>query len=124
MGVDVPHAQQLSVWPEYNAVARRRLVWEAATALRCTAVGGTVILRLGDLFTMFTPSLLYPLALNFERFTIVKPFTSCAAAAECFAVLTGRLPDPPLSDEDRAIAAAQHAEVLHSTHDYLLKARR
>lgn len=98
MANDTPHEQQLSVWQEFNIVHRRKVVWEAATALRCCAPGGTVILRFGDLITTFMSGLLYILSRCFLKMLLVKPFTSCAATSECFAVLVGRLEEPPAGE--------------------------
>ena len=121
MARDVPHAQQLSVWQEFNTVFRRRLVWEAAAALRCCAVGGAAVLRVGDLLTTFTTGLLCVLARNFTRFTLVKPFTSCAASAEAFAVFAGRAADPPA--DPGAGDDAGDLQLVRSSHEYLLQVR-
>lgn len=91
---DVPEAQQLSIWPEYNRVARRRLVWEAATALLACKPGGSLLLRIGDLLTSFPLGVLYVLFKNFRLFTILKPFSSCAASSEVFALFLDRAVEP------------------------------
>jgi hypothetical protein len=111
MAIDTPHKQQLSVWQEFNVVHRRKVVWESATAIRCCAPGGTVILRFGDLITTFSAGLLYILSRCFSKMLLVKPFTSCAATSECFVVLVGRLQEPPAGEgqaggADRSVTTA------------------
>lgn len=98
MTSDAPEVQQLSVWLEYNRVVRRRLVWEAATALGCCRPGGCVILRVPDLLTTFTVGVLCVLHRCFRFFTLVKPFTSCTAAAESFALFMDCLQQPEMEE--------------------------
>lgn len=97
---DIPELQQLSIWPEFNRVARRRLLWEAATALGACSAGGSVLLRLGDILTSFTVGVLYVLFRSFRLFAIVKPFTSCAASSEAFALFLDRAPQQPEEGDD------------------------
>ncbi|PNH08698.1 FtsJ methyltransferase domain-containing protein 1 [Tetrabaena socialis] len=88
-----PPSSQLPCQREYDTLYRRRLLWEAATALGALEVGGCAVLRLGDSLTMFSASLLYLLHRSFGRLTLVKPFASCACSPERFVVLVGRLED-------------------------------
>lgn len=97
---DVPQEQQLSIWPEYNRVARRRLVWDATTALGACKPGGSVLLRIGDVLTSFTVGLLYVLFRNFRLFTIVKPFTACSARSESFALFLDRAAPVEKAEEE------------------------
>lgn len=103
---DAPEGQQLSVWLEYNRVLRRRLVWEAATALSCCQPGGCVLLRIPDLLTTFTIGLLSVLHRCFRFFTLVKPFTSCTATAESFAIFVDCIPHP--EEEDGELTPCIH----------------
>lgn len=100
MTSDAPEVQQLSVWLEYNRVVRRRLVWEAATALSCCRPGGSILLRVPDLLTTFTVGVLSVLHRCFRYFTLVKPFTSCTAEAESFALFVDCLPQPEPEDNE------------------------
>jgi hypothetical protein len=117
---DVPSKLQLSVWSEFNLVGRRKLVWEAATALRCCAVGGSIVLRIADVITTFTTGVLCILARNFTRFYLVKPFTTCAASAETFGVFTGRAADPN-PEEIEGLGEPGHEHVIASSHAYMLE---
>eukprot|EP00892_Ulva_mutabilis_P007494 jgi/Ulvmu1/5116/UM021_0133.1 len=97
-GADAPEVQQLSVWLEYNRVVRRRLVWEAATMLGCCRPGGSALLRLPDLLTTFTVGVLSVLHRCFRHFMLVKPFTSCMAAAESFALFVDCVAQPEVEE--------------------------
>ena len=108
----------MSVWSEYNIVARRKLVWEAAVAVRCCAVGGTAILRTSTWVTMFATGILWGLQACFERMTIVRPFTTCAASPESFVVLSGRLPDMPFLQAEIDIVTADEYAVKGTVYDF------
>jgi hypothetical protein len=120
MANDVPMEQQLTVWPEFNRVARRKLIWEAATALRCCAVGGSIVLRVGDLITTFTSGVLCILALNFTHFYLVKPFVTCAASSETLVVFTGRCADPKPEDIE-GFGEPGNEHIIASSYSYLLQ---
>lgn len=77
-----PASSQGLMEGEFDTLYRRRLLWEAATALGVLRPGGCAVLRLGDCLTMFTASVLYLLHRSFTRLAIVKPFASCACSPE------------------------------------------
>lgn len=103
-------------------VSRRKLVWEAATLLRCCAVGGTAILRFGDIITTFAGGLIYILWRCFSKMLLVKPFTSCSSTSEVFLILVGRLPEAePAGAEDGS--EATDGSTIQPAAGYLLEVR-
>jgi hypothetical protein len=90
-------------------------MWDSVTALAACKPGGSLLLRIGDVLTSFTVGLLYVLFRNFRLFTIVKPFASCVASSEAFALFVDRA--APVE------SAGQEAEDASDSTKHLLTVR-
>lgn len=94
---------------EFSDLYRKRVLWEVLVALRCLADGGTFVLRFDDTLSSFTMSVMYMLSRTFSAICILKPFTSCAATSEKFAVCIGpKNRNPAVRHLSRALDLQTH----------------
>jgi len=72
-----------------EALTKQIVLCQFLTALLVLRPGGTFVCKVFDVYTHFSVSLLYMLYQSFERFSIVKPFTSRPANSERYVICKG-----------------------------------